>query len=314
MAEIRDNNVANGVGAFRGLDDPMRMGKAVWLVDLQLGHDAKDEKGGKTLRRRRKIVQRYAGQSGFERLTQCCAVVFQITARDGRAQAFEFGRYLPTDIATIKIIKPRAHEMIERIGQTRHCFQRALFERLAAGKECLFEIRRIEQIVFQLCGIARFRRAHPIAVTRAMNGIVQEIGQRNLAAERACNIKRCLPATDRTGHRGGRIDTAHGNLVIALVVIMVQRRFAAGRTARFDRMHFPTRFADQPEPVTANAVHVRIGDGDGRGHGDHRLNGIAALSQNGAAGLCRRGLRGGHGGARKMMLFVHGDFRIGACE
>ena len=43
----------------------------------------------------------------------------------------------------------------------------------------------------------------------------------------------------------------------------------------------------QPEAVAADRVHMRVDDGDRRGHRDHRLDGVAALGENGATGFGR---------------------------
>ena len=63
--------------------------------------------------------------------------------------------------------------------------------------------------------------------------------------------------------------------------------------------------------IAANAIHMRIRDRDRGSHRHHRLDGIATLRQNGLTGFGRGGMRRGHGGARKMMLFGHGGFRAG---
>ena len=44
-------------------------------------------------------------------------------------------------------------------------------------------------------------------------------------------------------------------------------------------------FADEPEVVTAEAVHVRVNDGNRRGSCDHGLDSVTAISKNREAGL-----------------------------
>ena len=51
------------------------------------------------------------------------------------------------------------------------------------------------------------------------------------------------------------------------------------------RAHAAVGLADQPEAVAADMIHVRIDRRDRGGHGDHRLDGIAAFGENGAAVL-----------------------------
>ena len=50
-----------------------------------------------------------------------------------------------------------------------------------------------------------------------------------------------------------------------------------------------SRISQKPSPPMM--VHVRIDRGDARGHGDHRLDGVAAFGQNGAAVLDGGGMR-----------------------
>ena len=84
-----------------------------------------------------------------------------------------------------------------------------------------------------------------------------------------------------------RVRPAGGNRVVALVAVALPRRQAPGRAAGLDAVHAPARLAHQPEAVSADAVHVRVDDRDRRRHGDHGLDGIAALGQHRLAGLGR---------------------------
>src|SRR5664280_1291907 len=58
-----------------------------------------------------------------------------------------------------------------------------------------------------------------------------------------------------------------------------------------DGAHAAGRFADQPEAVAADMVHVRIDRGDRGGHREHRLDGVAAFGEDDAAVLDRGGMR-----------------------
>ena len=58
-------------------------------------------------------------------------------------------------------------------------------------------------------------------------------------------------------------------------------------------------FADEPEVVTAEAVHVRVNDGDRRGSCDHGLDSVTAISKNREAGLgCKVVGRDDHAASR----------------
>jgi hypothetical protein len=80
---------------------------------------------------------------------------------------------------------------------------------------------------------------------------------------------------------------------MAGIAIKLQRRFRAGAARAHDGTHAARRFADQPEAVAADMVHVRIDRGNRGRHRDHRLDGVAAFGQDGAAVLDRGRVRGG---------------------
>ncbi len=78
---------------------------------------------------------------------------------------------------------------------------------------------------------------------------------------------------------------------MARIAIKLPRRFRSGAAGAHDGAHAAGRLADQPEAVAADVVHVRIDRGDRRGHRDHRLDGVAAFGQDGAAVLDGCGMR-----------------------
>ena len=79
--------------------------------------------------------------------------------------------------------------------------------------------------------------------------------------------------------------------MIAGVAIKPRCRFRAGGPCPHDGAHAAGGLADQPEAVAADVVHVRIDRGDRGGHREHRLDGVAAFGQDGAAVLDRGGMR-----------------------
>ena len=106
------------------------------------------------------------------------------------------------------------------------------------------------------------------------------------AALRLRRLQRQHPAGDRARHRERRERPARRDRLV--LAIEFRPRVLAGAARRHQRAHAPRRLAHQPEAVAADAVHVRIDDGDRRRHRDHRLERIAAFGEHGAAGF-RRG-------------------------
>src|SRR5215207_4751156 len=70
---------------------------------------------------------------------------------------------------------------------------------------------------------------------------------------------------------------------------MVAIEFAAGALARkpggIDHTHTAGTVTEQPEAIAANMIHVRVDDGNGRRHGDHRLERVGALAEDVASGF-----------------------------
>ena len=79
-----------------------------------------------------------------------------------------------------------------------------------------------------------------------------------------------------SGPRGG---------IVSCSAIKLKPRRHRGGPGRHDRTHASVRLAEQPEPVAADMVHVRVDGGDRGGHGHHRFERVAALGENRAAGF-----------------------------
>ncbi len=75
------------------------------------------------------------------------------------------------------------------------------------------------------------------------------------------------------------------------VAIKAHRRFRPCPARAHDGAHAAVGFADQPEAVAADMIHVRIDRGDAGRHRQHGLDGVAAFGQNGAAVLDGGGMR-----------------------
>ena len=70
---------------------------------------------------------------------------------------------------------------------------------------------------------------------------------------------------------------------MAGVAIKLPCGFGPGAAGAHQRTHAAGRLADQPEPVAADMIHVRIDGGDRGRHGDHCLDGVAAFGEDVAA-------------------------------
>jgi hypothetical protein len=81
---------------------------------------------------------------------------------------------------------------------------------------------------------------------------------------------------------------------MAVTAIEIGRGGCGGGPAGVDAGRRPARLRDQPEAVAADAVHVGIDHGDGRGGGDHGFDGVAALAQHGQPCLGGQMMGGDH--------------------
>jgi hypothetical protein len=67
-------------------------------------------------------------------------------------------------------------------------------------------------------------------------------------------------------------------------------------TRRLDGADLPVRPPDRPERIAADAVHVRVDDGNGGGRRDDCFQRVAAFSEDGTASLDRCRMADGDGG------------------
>ena len=115
----------------------------------------------------------------------------------------------------------------------------------------------------------------------------EQFGERQPGAERVGGLQRQDPTRDRARHRQGGERPARRNRLEPGLGIELRLRPAAGDAGRHQGTHPARRLAQEPEAVAAELVHVRIDHRDRSRHGDHGLDGVAALGQDRAAGLCR---------------------------
>jgi hypothetical protein len=156
----------------------------------------------------------------------------------------------------------------------------------------LGEARQILEFAQLLCRVPRLTFCYGVPLTCGCDGRGQQIGQWLSARPRAGGLKRKHPARNSTGHREGGKRATRWDCIVLTIVLAGGAR--AGTSRRHDRAYASGRLAPQPESVAADMAHVRIHDGDCRRHGDHRLDGIAAIAQNHASRFCGGVVRRAH--------------------
>ena len=117
------------------------------------------------------------------------------------------------------------------------------------------------------------------------NGFGEQVAQGQATADGAGIIEGQRPAADCSGHGQGGLGAAGGDRLAFKRAIAGERGIAAGGAAALEGPHPAPGVTHQPEAVAADGVHVRIDDGNRRGHGDHGLDGVAAQDEDIAAGL-----------------------------
>jgi len=106
---------------------------------------------------------------------------------------------------------------------------------------------------------------------------------------------RCLEALGFAGERAAR-----GNcLFMPELEMAADRGGLAGKTKRLKAADLSAGLTDQPRPVAAYSIHMRINDRDGGGHGDHGFERVAPLGENVLPGYASGAMGGGDGGERK---------------
>ena len=154
---------------------------------------------------------------------------------------------------------------------------------LAVDEEGWREARRRIQRLGLAMLVARLRFRLPIAA-RPLDRVVQQHARRQLAAERPREILRQHPAADRAGHGQRRERATSRDDVMTRIAIGRNRRPRASEAAGLDHAHAAARFADRPESIAADPVHMRVDDRDCGCHGEHGLDRIAAFGEYRLAG------------------------------
>src|SRR5262245_40650108 len=111
----------------------------VRLHDMHPVEQRQNHKRCQALCRRRRIVENTRLGRDAERLSDGCAIVFKIGARQRAADAFEIAGNLPTDIDAIKIVEAGMREVIEGFAKLRLPESEAGIRGLAVEQERLFE-------------------------------------------------------------------------------------------------------------------------------------------------------------------------------
>ena len=259
------------------------------------------------------IVQRVALEREAQGLAPLRLVGAQILAGDGAADLVEVGREFAGDVAAIEVLEAGARELLEGGGQGRESPDGARLGMVAFHEIGRGEIRLGRQIGGIARAGARLAGRYGDAVTRVADGVGQKVAQRHPRAHGGGEIMGEHPAADGAGHGQRGVGPAGGNDVDLEVAIALDGRLGAGETAGLDGAHAALGFVDQPEAVAADAVHVRIDHGDCRRHGEHGLDGVAALGENVATRLGGEAMGGGGGGAGKDLGRTHVASCCGDC-
>ena len=241
-----------------------------------------------------------------ERLAPLRLVGPQILARNGAADLVEIGCDLAGDVAAIEILEAGARQLLEGGGQRRKPADDARLGVVAVDEIGRGEIRLRREIGGIARAGARLAGRDRDAVARVADRVGEQIRQRQARAHGGGEFMGEHPAADGAGHGQGGVGAAGGDDVDLKRAVALDRRPCAGEPAGLDGPHAALGFVDQPETVAADAVHVRIDDGDRRGHREHGLDGVAALGDDVATRFRGEAMGGGRGGAGKDLCRTHG--------
>ena len=153
------------------------------------------------------------------------------------------------------------------------------------GEELLREPWHVFELGALVAGVGVLARGDRHAVLGVVDGVGQQPIERVRAAPAPADRERRLPSRYRARHGIRREGPPGRDGVEPQRSIPLGGGLRRGPAARIDRNRFRVRCADDPEPVAADGVHVRIDDGDGGGGGNHRLDGVAAFAQHRESGL-----------------------------
>ncbi len=225
----------------------------------------------------------------------------------GTSHRREIGTDRTREVATIEILRPRLRDAFEG------CREAWLAENVATsghgptrGVDIGKAGRRphLGKLVGRVGDLAL---CHRDAVACVSDGIGQQPRERELAAQTSRYLLGGTPARHRARDRDRRERPARRHRIETLLAVARDRRAAARGPAGVDGDRSAIRRRNHPEPVTADRIHVRIDDCDGRRRGDHRLDRIAALAQDGQAGLGGEMMRGDHHSVGREGRVQHGS-------
>ena len=293
--EIGDEAVADGEGALRRLDQPVVMGCGLRLADVQPIEDPEDDQRRDSLGGRREVVERGIAPPQGQGRPLLGRIGFEVGAGHRRAEPLQVGGDLAGDVAAVEVVEPRMDELGQGIGELGLRPDRPRRVGLALVQVGRREVRRVVQRVEFLRHVARLRRRDRAALAGVADRIRQDRVEGQPTAEGTGHVEGEAPAADRSGDRHRGIRAAGGDRVEPLLPVSRPRGEGSSRPAGLDAAHPAVALADQPEAVPADAVHVRVDHRDGRGHGHHRLDRVAALRQHILPGRGRQGMGGGDG-------------------
>jgi hypothetical protein len=210
--------------------------------------------------------------------TDASPIAGEVVQADGAANLPQPGGDALRQRASIEAIEAILDDGAQRTRQRRKAEPAADHRGLAIRQEHLGKAGQALQLGELVHGAGSLRGRDRNAILGVEDRVFEESSERELAAPALADRERLLPAADGSGDGIGRVGAAHRDARAAADPVIVAGCLCGGRPAGFDRNDRRIRTGDRPEPVAADAVHVRVDHGDRGGRRNHRFDGVAALA------------------------------------
>src|SRR3954470_2563281 len=173
----------------------------------------------------------------FKSVARDGAIGGKIVARERCANFFQISRKFPPDITAIKILKPGMRELVERVRQFFGSPDRALFRKFPLDEKARGKSRRsFQHFEFERFAM-RFGARLRITLASEMDGVLQQIGERQAPAKRLRKFMRKRPSTNSARDGQCRERPSRRDRVVAEPTIIADRRVAAGKAAGLNVAH-----------------------------------------------------------------------------
>ena len=274
---------------FGCLDQPMDMGEAVRFSDIEPVEHAEDHQRRKTLGRRRQVEQRTGGMLDLEGHDAAGAVGRQILPGNRRTGAGQIRRDGAGQGAAVKAVKAAAHQPTQGLRQGRLAKHCTFLGRRAGHQHRLRKARHVAQFGELRGRQSRLALGDDNPLVRVGYGVRKKPIEGQSAAPCQIVLQGLRPARNGAGDGiGGQRSPCRNGLAAS---VEHRRHSGARRATGIDADGRRPRLMDQPEPVAAEPGHVRVHHGDGRRHGDHRLDRSSTVGQHLGAALRRSPVR-----------------------